>query len=85
MREIVRRERSEGDAEVTDREMMSVSGHSNPQTLSIYSKRTSKQAGNAAKKRLALRRALEATENENGDKVRNAGRNAFGMKRFVPT
>lgn len=53
-----------GDAEATDREMMSVSGHTNPMTLAVYSKRTSKQAGNAAQKRLVLRRALEATENQ---------------------
>ena len=42
-----------GDAEATDRELISVSGHTNPTTLAIPSKRTSKQAGNAAKTRLA--------------------------------
>lgn len=48
-----------GDAEATDQEMMSLSGHADRQTLRIYSRRTAAQARNAARKRLALRTDIE--------------------------
>jgi hypothetical protein len=44
-----------GDAGATDREMMSVSGHTTPHMLSVYSRPTAKAAANAARKRRALR------------------------------
>jgi hypothetical protein len=44
-----------GDAEATDQEMMSMSGHTDPKTLRIYSKRSGIQARNAARKRRVLR------------------------------
>ncbi len=44
-----------GDAQATDQEMMALSGHKTRQILTVYSKRSTEQARNAARKRRALR------------------------------
>lgn len=44
-----------GDAEATDQELMSMSGHTTRQTLTKYVKPTRNQARNAARKRRAMR------------------------------
>jgi len=44
-----------GDADATDQELMSMSGHTTRQTLTKYVKATRKQARNAARKRRAMR------------------------------
>ncbi len=44
-----------GDAQATDQEMMALSGHRTRQILTVYSKRSTEQARNAARKRRALR------------------------------
>jgi hypothetical protein len=54
-----------GDAEATDQEMMSMSGHKVRQTLSIYSRNTRMQALNAARKRRSLR-TKSGQKSENG-------------------
>lgn len=43
------------DAGATSRELMSTSGHTNVKTLEIYTRRSGRQAANAARKRRALR------------------------------
>jgi len=61
-----------GDASATDRELMSMSGHTTPTMLSRYVRPSSKAASNAAKKRRALRLELERAQNESGAKFRTA-------------
>ena len=58
-----------GDASATDRELMSMSGHSTPTMLSRYLRPTSK-AAMRPKKRRALRLELEQVQNEIGAKFR---------------
>lgn len=53
-----------GDAEATDQEMMAMGGHKTRAMLTVYSRRTRKQALNAARKRRALRTET-AQESEN--------------------
>lgn len=53
-----------GDAEATDQEMMAMGGHKTRAMLTVYSRRTRKQAMNAARKRRVLRTG-EGQKSEN--------------------